>query len=57
MKDLKQTNDIFIGDYVSVPCRITSINETTGVVGLVTVNPRGTETVIATLLNTQINKD
>lgn len=57
MKDLKQTNDIFIGDYVQVPCRITAINESTGVVTLVTVNPRGTETTLSTLLNTQINKD
>jgi len=57
LKDMKQTNDIRVGDYVNIPCLITAINEVTGVLTLITQNPKGTETTISTLLNTQVEKD
>lgn len=56
IKDMTYTRDINVGDYVNIPARVTIINEITGVLTLITVNPKAIETSLATLTNNQVIK-
>lgn len=55
-KDMTQTRDIFVGDYVRVPCRITVLADDGSTMTLVTVNTKGTETTLTTLTSNQVVK-
>jgi len=53
-KDMTQTRDLFLLEYVKVPCQITAIAGE--VLTLKTMNPKGTETTLTVNAN-QVFKD